>query len=536
MECVQGKSIVEGIAIGKISVYSKEERQIRKMLVEDTAAQWQRYLNAKAEAEVQLQQLYEKAVAELGESDAQIFQMHIMMLQDDSYNQSVKNIIEEQRVQAEYAVSLTGDIISRRFVEMEDEYLRERNLDIKDITQRVIHVLTGRSHSEEEQKEPIILVAKELTPSETVRMNRKLLLAFVMESASTYSHTAILARTMNIPAVTGVRILPEWEGKFCVVDGFEGKVYIEPDAATMNRLLARQEEYLEKKQKLQGIKEMETISKDGRKISLCANIGAQSDVEDAIASGAEGIGLFRTEFLFLEGNDYPTEQEQFQVYQYVAKAMGDKQVIIRTLDIGADKQADYFGLDKESNPAMGYRAIRVCLDREEMFKTQLRAILRAAAYGNVAIMFPMIISLDEVKRAKELLEEAKQELAREGVSYGQLEVGIMIETPAAAMISDELAKVVDFFSIGTNDLTQYTLAIDRQNEKLDAIYDTHHPAVLKMIEMVVRNGHAGGAWVGICGELGADTQLTKWFLDMGVDELSVTPASVLTVRQAVMES
>lgn len=536
MEYMQGKSIFYGIAMGKIHVYDKEEYQVKRVRIDNPQEQETRYELAKEKAMEELLVLYQKAVTEVGELNAQIFEIHAMMLEDEDYNDSVKNMIHTQNVNAEYAVARTGEIFSQMFSEMGDEYFQARSIDVKDISERVISVLMGKKSTDKTEKDPHIIVADELTPSETIQMDKSKILAFVTRHGSKNSHTAILARAMNIPAITGVEISYEWDGKFGAVDGAAGKLYIEPEEDVLEELMQRQDEERKKREILARLKDQETISKSGKKIHLYANIGNQSDMASVLANDAEGIGLFRTEFLYLEREDYPTEQEQFQVYQYLAETMGGKKVIIRTLDIGADKQVAYFGLEKEENPAMGYRAIRICLERTEMFKTQLRAILRAAAYGNISVMFPMIISVNEVKQAKQLLVEVKEELEAEGIEYGDVEVGIMIETPAAVMMSDELAKEVDFFSIGTNDLTQYTLAIDRQNPKLDDIYEPHHPAILRMIKMVVENGHAGGAWVGICGELGADPELMQMFLDMGVDEVSVAPPLVLQVRQIVRES
>lgn len=534
MECVTGKSIVNGIAIGEIALYDKGPKQVKRMHREDTKAELLRYEKAKEQAVAELNALYEKAIKEVGEINAQVFLVHAMMLEDDDYNDSVKNIVMEQKVNAEYAVARTGDIFAEQFASMEDEYFRARSVDIKDISERVIALLSG-SATQMKQEKPVVIAAEELTPSETIQMEKEMILAFVTEIGSKNSHTAILARSMGIPAISEITLKREWDGKLVVVDGDHGKLYIEPDDATLKAMQEKKEEEEKSKKLLESMKGKETITGDGKKIKLYANIGKKDDVASVLFHDAEGIGLFRTEFLYLERNDYPTEEEQFQVYKYVAETMAGKKVIIRTLDIGADKQADYFGLKEEENPAMGYRAIRICLDRTDLFKTQLRAILRASLYGNISIMFPMIISVSEVKAAKALLEEANQELKEEGISCGNVEIGVMIETPAAVMISDELAKEVDFFSIGTNDLTQYTLAIDRQNPNLDGIYDAHHPAVLKMIQLVIQNGHAGGAWVGICGELAADTTLTETFLAMGIDELSVTPSLVLKVRKAVRD-
>lgn len=535
MECVQAKTIFHGIAMGKIRVWNKEEYHVKRVHNDSPMEQETRYEQAKEKAMQELLALYQKAIKEVGELNAQVFEVHAMMLEDEDYNDSVKNMIHTQNVSAEYAVARTGEIFSQMFSEMGDEYFQTRSIDVKDISQRVVSILMGKEPMMEVEEEPSIIVADELTPSETIQMDKSKILAFVTRHGSKNSHTAILARAMNIPAITGVEISSGWDGKFGVVDGASGRLYIEPEERILEELVQRQENERKNREILARLKDQETVSKSGKKIHLYANIGNQSDMASVLANDAEGIGLFRTEFLYLEREDYPTEQEQFLVYQYVAETMGGKKVIIRTLDIGADKQVDYFGLEKEENPALGYRAIRICLDRTQIFKTQLRAILRAAAYGNISVMFPMIISVKEVQQAKRLLRQVKEELESEGIEFGDVEIGIMIETPAAVMMSDELAKEVDFFSIGTNDLTQYTLAIDRQNPKLDDIYEPHHPAILRMIKMVVENGHAGGAWVGICGELGADPELMQMFLDMGVDEVSVAPPLVLQVRQIVRE-
>lgn len=464
-----------------------------------------------------------------------IFDVHQMMLDDLDYVESVTNIIETQKVNAEFAVATTGDNLSQVFASMDDAYMKERAADVKDISNRVIRILQGREADGLDSDEPVILVAEDLAPSETVQLDKSKVLSFVTRLGSTNSHTAILARTMNIPALIGVDYSEEMNGKMAVVDGFEGKIFVEPDENTLREYQGRKQEEDDKKKLLQELKGKETVTLDGRKINLYANIGGVSDVAGVLANDAGGIGLFRSEFLYLESDTYPTEEEQFKAYRTVAETMAGKKVIIRTLDIGADKQVDYFDLGKEDNPAMGYRAIRICLNEPDIFKTQLRAIYRASHYGTISIMFPMIISVSEVRQIKDITEEIKKELDAQGIPYGEVELGIMIETPAAVMISDLLAKEVDFFSIGTNDLTQYTLSIDRQNPKLDAIYDSHHEAVLRMLQMVVDNGHKEGCWVGICGELGADTTLTETFLRMGFDELSVTPSMVLKVREVIRQ-
>ncbi len=535
MKVLEGKSVYGGIAIGRISIFDKGDRQVKRISIEDTAAEIRRFDEAKEKAKKQLKALYEKALHEVGEVNAMIFDVHQMMLDDLDYVESVTNIIESQNVNAEFAVATTGDNLSQVFASMEDAYMKERAADIKDISNRVIRILQGREADGLDSDEPVILVAEDLAPSETVQLDKSKVLSFVTRLGSTNSHTAILARTMNIPALIGVAYSEDMNGKLAVVDGFEGTIIVEPDEDTLRKYQSRKEEEEDKKKLLQELKGKETVTLDGRKINLYANIGSVSDIASVLANDADGIGLFRSEFLYLESDTYPTEEEQFQAYHTVAETMAGKKVIIRTLDIGADKQVGYFHLGREDNPAMGYRAIRICLDQPDIFKTQLRAIYRASHYGLISIMFPMIISVAEVKKIKEITEEVKKELEAQGIPYGEVELGVMIETPAAAMISDLLAKEVDFFSIGTNDLTQYTLAIDRQNPKLDAIYDPHHEAVLRMLQMVVDNGHREGCWVGICGELGADPALTEKFLRMGIDELSVTPSMVLKVRDVIRQ-
>ena len=533
MEQYTGKSIFHKVAIGKIFFYEKNQAVVKREKVSDVEAEVKRFEEAKTEAQSQLQTLYEKAQKEVGEAEAAIFEVHMMMLDDEDYCHSVYNIIREQEMNAEYAVARTGDNFSAMFGEMDDDYMKARAADIKDISDRIVNVLTGNNSDMSGVLEPVILVAEDLAPSETVQMNKSKLLGFVTRLGSANSHTAILARTMNIPALINVDIKKEWHGKLAVLDGVTGTVIIDPDESVLTEAKKKVEEDTRRQELLKELKNQETVTVDGRKIHLYANIGSVSDAGAALVNGAEGIGLFRSEFLYLESSTFPTEHEQFIAYKTVAENMAGKKVIIRTLDIGADKQVDYFNLDKEENPALGYRAIRICLTQKDIFKTQLRALLRASAFGNISVMFPMIISVDEVRQAKEALEEAKAELKEEGIYYKDVEVGVMIETPAAVMVSEELAKEVDFFSIGTNDLTQYTLAIDRQNPKLDEFYDSHHPAVLRLIQMTIENGHKGGAWVGICGELGADTMLTEEFLRMGVDELSVSPGMVLPVREKV---
>ncbi|NSD06012.1 phosphoenolpyruvate--protein phosphotransferase [Dorea longicatena] len=535
MEMYTGKSIFKGIAIGKILFYQKGEQPVKRVKIEDTAEQIKRYEDARAKAAEQLQGLYEKALKEVGEANAAVFEVHQMMLEDDDYIDSVVNIIETQQVNAEFAVATTGDNFAKMFAEMEDDYFKARAADVKDISERMVNILSGNESGGAIGDEPVIVVAEDLAPSETVQMDKEKLLAFVTRLGSANSHTAILARTMNIPALIEVDIKEEWNGKMAVVDGYTGTFYIDPDEDILKKMQEKKEEDIKARELLQELKGKEDVTVDGKHIKLYANIGGVKDVASVLANDAAGIGLFRSEFLYLEADNYPNEEAQFQAYKTVAENMAGKKVIVRTLDIGADKQVDYFNLDHEENPAMGYRAIRICLDRRDIFRTQLRALLRASAYGNIGIMYPMIISVDEVKEIKKIVESIKTELTEKGIEYGEVEQGIMIETPAAVMISDLLAEEVDFFSIGTNDLTQYTLAIDRQNSKLDNIYDSHHPAVLRMIQKTIENGHKAGCWVGICGELGADMTLTETFLKMGIDELSVSPTFVLPIRKLIRE-
>ncbi|MBS6951237.1 MAG: phosphoenolpyruvate--protein phosphotransferase [Blautia sp.] len=539
MQVYSGKSVFGGIAIGKISVYRKNEQQLKRVRTEDTKGELARYEAAKAAAIEQLQELYQKALKEVGEANAAIFEIHQMMLDDGDYNESVENIIETQKINAEYAVAVTGDNFAQMFRAMDDDYMRERAADVKDVSERVLSILNGGQKGKVVTDESVIIVADDLAPSETVQLEKDMVLSFVTVHGSVNSHTAILARTMAIPALIGTEELPlddTVDGKLAVVDGLNGKIYVEPDAQTLEEMKKRRQAELEKKELLQLLKGKDNVTLDGKKIMLYANIGNIKDLATVIQNDAGGIGLFRSEFIYLEKDRYPTEEEQFSIYKTAVETMAGKRVIIRTLDIGADKQCEYFKMDKEENPALGYRAIRICLTRPEIFKTQLRALFRASAYGNLAIMYPMITSLWEVKRIKEIVEEVKAELTAEQLEFGNPQQGIMIETPAAVMMSEELAKEVDFFSIGTNDLTQYTLAIDRQNPKLDKFYDAHHPAVLSMIRMTVENAHKAGIWAGICGELGADTSLTKEFLAMGVDELSVSPGSILPIRKIILET
>ena len=538
MEVYQGKSVFGGIAIGRISVHKKDEQQVKRVRIEDSEQEILRYRQAKQTAMEQLQGLYQKALKEVGEANAAIFEIHQMMLEDDDYNESVENIIRMQQVNAEYAVASTGDNFAQMFSAMDDDYMRARSADVKDISERVLSVLGGRATGIAASGEPVIIVADDLAPSETVQLNKDLVLSFVTVHGSVNSHTAILARTMSIPALIGTAIplTDDIDGKVGIVDGKNGCIYVDPDEDTLGRMQQLKLEELEKKELLQTLKGRENITIDGKKIMLYANIGNSKDLAAVLQNDAGGIGLFRSEFIYLERDTFPTEEEQFQIYRTVAETMAGKPVIIRTLDIGADKKCDYFEMEPEENPAMGCRAIRICLTRPEIFKTQLRALFRASAFGNISIMYPMIISVDELRKIKTIVAEIRQELTEQGVTFGEPKQGIMIETPAAVMMSEELAKEVDFFSIGTNDLTQYTLAIDRQNPKLDAFYDPHHPAVLRMIQMVVENAHKAGIWAGICGELGADTTLTRRFLAMGVDELSMSPGSILPVRKIILET
>ena len=534
MKVLAGKAAFKGVAIGKIKEFGVKKVEVDKRSVSDVEAEVARFEAAKETACEQLGNLYAKAVAEVGEENAAIFEVHQMMLGDEDYLDSIKEIIRGEQANAEYAVSMTGQNFSEMFASMDDDYMKERAADVKDISARVVRILAGVAEGGDAMTEPVILVAEDLAPSETLQLDRSKVLAFVTRKGSTNSHTAILARTMNIPALVMVSDAENVDGLMGIVDGKAGELIIEPDAETLKLYQEKLEAQKKEQELLNSLKGRPSVTSDGRKINLYANIGGVEDVEAVLANDAEGIGLFRSEFLYLQSNDFPTEEEQFEAYKTVAEKMGGKRVIIRTLDIGADKQIDYFELDKEENPALGYRAVRICLNKREVFKTQLRALCRASAYGRIAIMVPMIISVWEVQTVKEILEKIKEELKEEGKAVGEIEFGIMIETPASVIIADELAKEVDFFSIGTNDLTQYTLAIDRQNAKLDMFYNAHHPAVLRMIKMVVDAAHKEGIWAGICGELGADTTLTEEFLNMGLDELSVSPAMVLPVRNVVV--
>ena len=533
MRVLEGKSVFSGIAIGKISILQKADTSVKRTKVENPEAEITRVQEAKEKAVEQLQKLYDKALREVGESGAAIFEVHQMMLDDEDYLDSIDNIIRTENVNAEYAVATTGDNFADMFAQMDDDYMKARAADIKDISDRLVRVLSGHDEGDMDAAEPSIIVAEDLAPSETVQMDKSKVLAFVTRKGSSNSHTAILARTMNIPALINIEYDDSMDGKMAVVDGKTGSLIVEPDADTLKKYQDQKDEELRQRAMLKELKGKTTETKSGHKIHLYANIGSTGDVASVLANDAEGIGLFRSEFIYLEKDNYPTEEEQFQVYKTVAQNMAGKKVIIRTLDIGADKNVDYLGLGKEDNPAMGYRAIRICLEQPEIFKTQLRALLRAAKYGTLAIMYPMIISVAEVQKIHAIVDEVKAELDAQGLPYGDVEQGIMIETPAAVMMSAELAKEVDFFSIGTNDLTQYTLAIDRQNPKLDDFYDSHHPAILRMIQMVIDNGHKEGCWVGICGELGADTTLTETFLKMGIDELSVSPSMIFPVRDKI---
>ena len=538
MQVYNGKSVFGGIAIGKISVYQKKEQQVKRVKVEDPDQEMARYGKAKAEGIRQLQGLYDKALKEVGEANAAIFEVHQMMMEDDGYNESVENIVRSQGVNAEYAVATTGDNYAQMFSAMDDDYMRERAADVRDISERLLTILNGEDTGSVDADEPKIIVAEDLAPSETVQLDKDKVLSFVTVKGSLNSHTAILARTMAIPALvnTSMTLDSVMDGKLGIVDGASGTFYVDPDEKTLEEMKKRQEEDLSRKQLLQTLKGKDNVTLDGQKVMLYANIGNIKDLATVIQNDAGGIGLFRSEFIYLEKEDFPTEEEQFQIYRQVAQTMAGKRVIIRTLDIGADKQCDYFHMEHEENPALGCRAIRICLTRPEIFKTQLRALFRASVFGRISIMYPMITSVQEVRQIKKIVEEVKQELTSQGVEFGNPEQGIMIETPAAAIISDDLAKEVDFFSIGTNDLSQYTMAIDRQNPQLDPFFDPHHPAVLRMISMIVENAHKAGIWAGICGELGADQSLTKEFLAMGVDELSVSPGSILPLRKIILET
>ena len=537
MECLKGKSVYKGVAFGKISVLKKDDYVVKRVKIEDTQAELQRVEEAVEASKQQLQKLYEKALKEVGEASAAIFEVHQMVLEDEDYKESIENIISTQQVNAEYAVASTGDNFSQMFASMDDDYMRARAADIKDISNRLVKNLSGQSADVMDLDEPVIVVADDLSPSETVQMDKEKILAFVTVHGSANSHTAILARMMNIPALIGVDMDLEalHTGTEAAVDGFHGEFFVDPSEEVKERIQRKIEEEKEKQELLQQLRGKENVTKGGRHINLYANIGSVADMGYVLENDAGGIGLFRSEFLYIGRNELPDEEEQFQAYKQAVQNMAGKKVIIRTLDIGADKQADYLNIEKEENPALGYRAIRICLAQPEIFKTQLRALFRASAYGNLSIMYPMITSTEEVAQIQAIVQEVKEELKTDGIPYNDVEEGIMIETPAAVMISDELAKMVDFFSIGTNDLTQYTLAIDRQNEKLDRFYNPHHKAILKMIQMVVDSAHQEGKWAGICGELGADPELTETFVRMGVDELSVAPSMILKLRKIIRE-
>lgn len=537
MQCFEGKSVYKGIVMGPVAVLKKHDYQVKRKKIEFPDVEMARVQQAIKESQEQLQKLYDKAVIEVGETSAAIFEVHQMLLEDEDYLESIQNMIVTELINAEYAVAMTGDNFSKMFAAMDDDYMRARAVDIKDISERLVRNLSGMGDLDLSSGEPSIIVADDLTPSETVQMDKDKILAFVTLHGSTNSHTAILARMMNIPALIGVELdLNKIQnGVTAIVDGFEGQMIIEPDTTTYEKAKTKILEEQEMLSLLQDLKGKENVTIDGRRINIYANIGSVSDIGYVLENDAGGIGLFRSEFLYLGRNDFPTEEEQYQAYKQAAQMMAGKKVIIRTLDIGADKQVDYLNLGEEENPAMGYRAIRICLKQPDIFKTQLRALFRAAVYGNLSVMYPMITSVQELQQIYTIVEDVKKELEEQGIQYRVPEQGIMIETPAAVMISDELAGMADFFSIGTNDLTQYTLAIDRQNEKLDDFYRPHHKAILRMIQMVVDNAHAHGIWAGICGELGADTELTEQFVRMGVDELSVAPSMVLKLRKIVRE-
>jgi phosphotransferase system enzyme I (PtsI) len=538
MITITGKSVFGGVSIGRLSFYKRKQRVIKRTHVDAVEAECTRFQEAKTTAAGQLKELYEKALADVGEANAMIFEIHQMMLEDLDYIESVENIIRTQEVNAEFAVAATADNFAQMFTAMDDAYMQGRAADVKDVSERVLNILCGVDEGIKQTEEPSIIAADDLAPSETVQLDKSKVLGFATMYGSANSHTAILARTMNIPAIIGLgeELSDKLNGQMAVIDGFTGSLYIDPDEETLALMQEKRREDLEQRALLEQLKGKENVTKSGQKINIYANIGNISDVGAVLKNDAGGIGLFRSEFLYLENNTFPDEEQQFAVYRQAAENMAGRKVIIRTLDIGADKQADYFGLDKEENPALGYRAIRICLTRTNIFKTQLRALYRAAVFGNISIMFPMIISMKEIEKIKEIIAEVQGELKAEGIPFREnVELGVMIETPASVMISRELAREVDFFSVGTNDLTQYTLAIDRQNSKLDAFYDPHHPAILAMIKMAAENAHAEGKWIGICGELGADLELTEEFLKMGLDELSVSPAMVLPLRKKIRE-
>ena len=537
MNICKGKSVFPSVAIGRIQVIKKRKNIVTRLQIEDQEAEVIRFDQAISTAISQLGELYQKACEEAGEESAAIFEIHQMMLMDDDFLESIRNIIRQQSVNAEYAVTVTADNFADIFSSMDDDYMKERAIDVKDISDRLVNILSRRNSQAVLCKEPVIILADDLTPSETILLDKEKVLGFVTRYGSINSHTAILARTMNIPAIvsTDIHNPVAYNGVMAIVDGYSGMVYLDPDDDTLNMMKRIQAKDLEKKNLLQELKGKETITKDGVKVHLYANIGSESDLDYVLQNDAEGIGLFRSEFLYLERNDYPTEEQQFNTYKKVLETMAGKKVIIRTLDIGADKQIDYFGLEKEENPALGYRAVRICLDRRDIFRTQLRALYRASAFGTLSIMIPMIISVKEVLQVKQIIREVKEQLDAEGIKYSDLALGIMVETPASVMISDQLAREVDFFSIGTNDLTQYTLAIDRQNPRLDSFYDPYHPAIMEMIKITVDNAHKNGIWVGICGELASDFAVTETLLSMGIDELSVSPSFILPLRKKIRE-
>lgn len=537
MTTLRGKGVYGAIALGRISVFTRKEASVKRTHIDDIEAEKARLAAAKEKAVEQLQEIYNKALKEVGEANAQIFEIHMMMIEDEDYNDSISSIIETQSVNAEYAVAVTADNFAAMFAAMDDAYMQARSADVKDISNRIISCLSEEESESRSSDEKVIICADDLAPSETVQLDKEKVLAFVTAFGSSNSHTAILARNMNIPAIIGVGeelLSSVRNGDFAAVDGYTGEIFVDPDEETKSRLEGKRAEDEEKKRLLQKLKGKENITLDGTQVNIYANIGSVDNIGAVLANDAGGIGLFRSEFLYLESSDYPSEEQQFAAYKRVLESMAGKKVIIRTLDIGADKQVDYFNLAKEENPALGYRAIRICLTRPEIFKTQLRALYRASAYGNLGIMFPMITSVSELEKILAICEEVRNELIADGIQISdKVELGIMIETPAAAIISDRLAPMVDFFSVGTNDLTQYTLACDRQNAAIEQFVDTHHEAILRLIEMSARNAHEHGAWIGICGELAADTSLTETFLRMGIDELSVSPTFVLKVRDAV---
>lgn len=548
MEQYQGRIIVQKIAIGRIWFYTKEEQSVKRYKVEDTEKEWDRYEAAKDEAVRELNGLKRKAVRELGEINAAIFEAHAMMLEDRDYSDSVKNIIETQSVNAEYAVAATGDNFARMFSGMEDEYFRAKAEDVQDISERVIGILSGRRKKKRMEQEPVIVAAEDLAPSETVQMDKSQVLGFVTRQGSSQSHTAILARTMNLPALIGIPVKAEWDGKLAAIDGINGILYVDPDEETLEKMQLLQKEEQERQRLLTEWKDRETVTKSGRKIRLCANVGSIADVAGALQNGAEGIGLFRSEFLFLTADHCPTEEEQFQTYRLAAEMMAGKTVIIRTIDIGADKRAAYMEkkpepgtedsslyLEEETNPAMGLRGIRLSLEKRELFKTQLRAILRAGAFGEISVLYPLIASVEEFRKAKALLAEVEEELKALGIPFGKVRQGVMIETPAAAILSDLLAEEAEFFSIGTNDLSQYTMAVDRENPRTEEYFDPHHPALLRLIRYTVKNAGKAGIPVGICGDLGGDETLTEFFVKEGVDELSVPPSRILPLREKIKD-